>query len=58
MGKVLPEESDVLCTHPMFGPESGKDGWNGLSFMFERVRIRDEAICSSFLHIFQSEVSV
>lgn len=58
MGKVLPEESDVLCTHPMFGPESGRDGWNGLAFMYERVRIRDEATCSSFLHIFESEVSV
>lgn len=53
--QVLPEESDVLCTHPMFGPESGRDGWNGLSFMYERVRIRDEATCSSFLHIFESE---
>ncbi|KAJ9683955.1 hypothetical protein PVL29_016447 [Vitis rotundifolia] len=53
--QVLPEESDVLCTHPMFGPESGRDGWNGLAFMYERVRIRDEATCSSFLHIFESE---
>uniref|UniRef100_A0A2N9J5G0 Prephenate/arogenate dehydrogenase domain-containing protein n=1 Tax=Fagus sylvatica TaxID=28930 RepID=A0A2N9J5G0_FAGSY len=53
--RVVPEDSDVLCTHPMFGPESGKDGWKGLNFMFERVRIRDEAICSSFLQIFDSE---
>lgn len=57
-GKVLPEDSDVLCTHPMFGPESGKDGWNGLCFMYERVRIRNEPTCSSFLHIFENEVSV
>jgi arogenate dehydrogenase (NADP+) len=40
----------------MYGEESGKDGWKGLNFMFERVRIRDEAICSSFLQIFESEV--
>ncbi|XP_041026672.1 arogenate dehydrogenase 1, chloroplastic-like [Juglans microcarpa x Juglans regia] len=53
--RVVPEESDVLCTHPMFGPQSGKDGWKGLNFMYDRVRIRDEGICSSFLHIFQSE---
>jgi arogenate dehydrogenase (NADP+) len=46
----------VLCTHPMFGPESGKDGWEDLTLMYERVRIRDEAICSSFLQIFESEV--
>ncbi|GMY08325.1 arogenate dehydrogenase 1, chloroplastic [Fagus crenata] len=53
--RVVPEDSDVLCTHPMYGEESGKDGWKGLNFMFERVRIRDEAICSSFLQIFGSE---
>uniref|UniRef100_A0A5B7B432 Prephenate/arogenate dehydrogenase domain-containing protein n=1 Tax=Davidia involucrata TaxID=16924 RepID=A0A5B7B432_DAVIN len=53
--QVLPEESDVLCTHPMFGPESGKDGWKDLTFVYDRVRIRDEATCSSFLHIFESE---
>ena len=47
----------MLCTHPMFGPESGKDGWKGLNFMYEKVRIRNEAICSSFLQIFESEVT-
>lgn len=53
--RVLPQEYDVLCTHPMFGPESGKDGWTGLNFMYEKVRIRNEAICSSFLQIFERE---
>ncbi|OIW04120.1 hypothetical protein TanjilG_00680 [Lupinus angustifolius] len=52
---VLAEESDILCTHPMFGPVSGKDGWKDLTFMYDKVRIRDEAICSSFLHIFETE---
>jgi len=55
--QVLPEESDILCTHPMFGPESGKNGWKDLNFMYDKVRIRDEATCSNFLHIFASEVS-
>lgn len=55
--KAVPGESDVLCTHPMFGPESGKDGWKHLTFVYDRVRIRDEAISSAFLHIFQSEVN-
>jgi hypothetical protein len=41
----------------MFGPDSGKDGWKDLALMYERVRIRDEAICSSFLQIFESEVT-
>ncbi|KAK6135741.1 hypothetical protein DH2020_030521 [Rehmannia glutinosa] len=55
MLQVLPHDSDVLCTHPMFGPESGRDGWNDLSFMFDKVRIRNETICSRFLQIFASE---
>lgn len=54
--QVVPEESDLLCTHPMFGPESAREGWKGLNFMYDRVRIRDEATCSTFLHVFQSEV--
>ncbi|KAE9596215.1 hypothetical protein Lal_00048685 [Lupinus albus] len=52
---LLPEELDILCTHPMFGPDSGKDGWKNLTFMFDKVRIRDVAICSTFLHIFETE---
>ena len=32
---------DVLCTHPMFGPQSGKHGWGGLPFVFERVRLNN-----------------
>ncbi|CAJ2644144.1 unnamed protein product [Trifolium pratense] len=53
--RVLPEESDILCTHPMFGPVSGKNGWQNLTFMFDKVRIKDEVTCSKFLHIFESE---
>lgn len=56
--QVLPEESDILCTHPMFGPESGKNGWKDLNFMYDKVRIHDEATCSNFLHIFASEVKL
>ncbi|XP_031374995.1 arogenate dehydrogenase 1, chloroplastic-like isoform X2 [Punica granatum] len=53
--QVVPEDSDILCTHPMFGPESGKDGWEGLNFMYERVRVRDHETCSSCLQIFKKE---
>mmetsp|Transcript_30439 Transcript_30439/g.61720 ORF Transcript_30439/g.61720 Transcript_30439/m.61720 type:complete len:461 (+) Transcript_30439:75-1457(+) len=35
----LPPECDILCTHPMFGPDSGKNGWHGLTFVYERTRI-------------------
>ncbi|KAD7480220.1 hypothetical protein E3N88_03356 [Mikania micrantha] len=51
----VPEDSDLLCTHPMFGPESGKEGWKNLNFMYDRVRVRDEDLCSSFLRIFETE---
>ena len=34
----LPKSMDILCTHPMFGPDSGAVSWKGLNFQFERVR--------------------
>jgi len=40
MVKNLPEDVDILCTHPMFGPESARHGWTNLVMMFEHVRIR------------------
>ncbi|XP_010554695.1 PREDICTED: arogenate dehydrogenase 1, chloroplastic-like [Tarenaya hassleriana] len=53
--QVVPEDCDILCTHPMFGPRSGKDGWKGLAFMYDKVRLRDEATCSKFLNVFRTE---
>ncbi|KAF6152654.1 hypothetical protein GIB67_008091 [Kingdonia uniflora] len=53
--QVLPLEIDILCAHPMFGPGSGKDGWKGLTFVFDKVRITNEDTCSCFLHIFENE---
>lgn len=35
----LPPECDILCTHPMFGPDSGRDSWRNLNFVYERTRI-------------------
>ncbi|KAK7388783.1 hypothetical protein VNO78_23610 [Psophocarpus tetragonolobus] len=55
---LLPD-FDILCTHPMFGPESGKNGWNGLPFVYDKVRVGiDEtrmSRCDRFLDIFASE---
>eukprot|EP01018_Ginkgo_biloba_P006759 Gb_28492 [translate_table: standard] len=56
--QVLPQEFDVLCTHPMFGPESGKAGWGGLPFVYEKVRIGKGSRaqrCNQFLNIFAKE---
>jgi len=50
MMAVLPDSCDVLCTHPMFGPQSGKHGWQGLPFVFERVRLREAKRCENFLN--------
>ncbi|CAL9117610.1 unnamed protein product [Musa textilis] len=56
---ILPPDFDILCTHPMFGPESGKHGWAGLPFVYDMVRIgesEDRADrCRRFLDIFARE---
>ncbi|XP_057968835.1 arogenate dehydrogenase 1, chloroplastic [Malania oleifera] len=55
----LPGDFDILCTHPMFGPESGKNGWNGLTFVYDKVRVGSEdprvLRCERFLEIFEKE---
>ncbi|XP_052181331.1 arogenate dehydrogenase 2, chloroplastic-like [Diospyros lotus] len=57
--QILPSDFDILCTHPMFGPESGKDGWNGLPFVYDKVRIGSEqsrvSRCERFLDVFATE---
>lgn len=37
--KHLPGECDILCTHPMFGPDSGRNGWHNLNFVYEKTRV-------------------
>uniref|UniRef100_A0ACD5ZWY5 Uncharacterized protein n=2 Tax=Avena sativa TaxID=4498 RepID=A0ACD5ZWY5_AVESA len=57
--EILPPEFGIVCTHPMFGPESGKHGWNMLPFVYDKVRIAEEgdqkAKCEQFLSIFERE---
>ncbi|XP_027330531.1 arogenate dehydrogenase 1, chloroplastic isoform X2 [Abrus precatorius] len=57
--EMLPSDFDILCSHPMFGPESASRGWSGLPFVFEKVRIGNEepriARCEKFLHVFARE---
>ncbi|XLU20320.1 hypothetical protein S245_056386, partial [Arachis hypogaea] len=40
--ELHPSDFDVLFTHPMFRLESAPNGWTGLSYVFENVRIFDE----------------
>jgi arogenate dehydrogenase (NADP+) len=61
--RLLPPETDILCTHPMFGPDSGRGSWQGLNLMYERVRVlsdaddgaRREARCANLLRFFADE---
>ncbi|MDD3182507.1 MAG: prephenate dehydrogenase/arogenate dehydrogenase family protein [Alphaproteobacteria bacterium] len=39
----LPDHVDVVCTHPLFGPQSGKDGIAGLKIAVCPVRGEDRA---------------
>ena len=55
MLRLLPPEADLLCLHPMFGPESGKDGWHGLPLVYEGVRIVDHHRAARFLSLFEEE---
>lgn len=36
----LPPSCDILCLHPMFGPDSGRNAWTGLPLVYDRVRVR------------------
>jgi len=40
--QLLPSNFDILCLHPMFGPDSGKNSWQDLPLVYDRVRIGKE----------------
>ncbi len=42
MKSLLPDSVGILGTHPMFGPDSGKDGVSGLPIVLCQERISDE----------------
>lgn len=56
---TLPKHMDILCLHPMFGPDSGRGSWGGLPLMYDRVRIsnqpRRQQVASGILDIFALE---
>ncbi|KAG2332170.1 hypothetical protein Bca52824_003350 [Brassica carinata] len=40
--QYVPDDFDILCTHPMFGPQSASSNhgsWRGLRFVYDKVRI-------------------
>ncbi len=42
MQELLPPGVSIIATHPMFGPDSGKDGIGGLPIMMDPVRCPQE----------------
>ncbi|MGH7243499.1 MAG: prephenate dehydrogenase/arogenate dehydrogenase family protein [Phycisphaerales bacterium] len=44
MRDLLPPETEIIGTHPLFGPQSGKHGIEGLPIAFCPVRASDERI--------------
>ena len=42
MDETLPAHVDIVCTHPLFGPQSGKNGIAGLKMVVCPVRGNDE----------------
>mmetsp|Transcript_20144 Transcript_20144/g.29768 ORF Transcript_20144/g.29768 Transcript_20144/m.29768 type:complete len:687 (+) Transcript_20144:16-2076(+) len=51
----LSNDCDILCTHPMFGPESGLNGWQNLPFVYEKVRISNGQRADKFISIWEKE---
>lgn len=50
----IDSECDILCTHPMFGPDSANNGWTNLPFVYEKVRITDEKRCDKLIKFFKN----
>ncbi|KAG1670999.1 hypothetical protein FOA52_014241 [Chlamydomonas sp. UWO 241] len=57
----LPPHFDILCTHPMFGVNSGQKAWTGLNLQYEVVRVNEKgyherkARIDKFLKFFADE---
>jgi prephenate dehydrogenase len=53
MREILAEDTEILATHPMFGPESAKEGLTGLPLMMHPVRM-ESARYDQWSHFFRS----
>lgn len=53
MRERLPEHVEILATHPMFGPESAKEGLAGLPLMMDPIRM-DKSRYEEWTHFFRS----
>jgi prephenate dehydrogenase len=53
MREILPANVNILATHPMFGPESAKEGLTGLPMMMHPIRM-EQAQYDEWTHFFRS----
>jgi prephenate dehydrogenase len=54
MIRHLPIEAQIIATHPMFGPDSVKDGLKGLNFVIHNIRCDNERY-SFWLNYFKAK---
>ena len=52
MKEHLPDDIQILGTHPMFGPDSGRNGVKGLPVAVCSERIEDNALSEHFVVVF------
>ena len=48
MRKHVPRGVDLLATHPMFGPDSGRNGIEGLPMILCPIRVSDQRVAQWF----------
>lgn len=44
MQKLLPQTVEIIATHPIFGPDSAKNGVKGLPLIYWPIRAKDEVV--------------
>ncbi len=49
LAREIPEHADIVCTHPLFGPQSAKNGLEGLKIVLCPIRGRRTACIGDFL---------
>lgn len=47
------KNENLILTHPMFGPDSAKNGWKGLNFVYEKYNINNKIIFNKFINFWK-----
>ena len=57
MEQYLPKTCEIVGTHPLFGPQSGKNGIQGLNFVICAKRHHDGTV-KNLIHLFQDKLQL